>query len=88
MTKAEVLAMLETIEDISIDKHDNIIDVTIEDFEGFEEDGEEVFRTTDISVEIMIDWLESHCISQKGRYYTTYCFDDFEVCVGYSSMDI
>ena len=89
MTKVEVMAMLATVKDIEVYEYeDGDIDVTIQDFEGFDEDWSEIIVDVDASVEVMEDWLAAHCVSQCHDYYSEYEFEDFTVCVGCSSMDI
>lgn len=89
MTKEMVMAMLATIKDISIDDdYDDMIAVTIEDFEGFDEHWHEILVDVDDSVEYMEVWLAEHCISQCHDYYSEYEFDGFTVQVGCASMDI
>lgn len=89
MTKAEVMARLATVKDIEIDEREDEISVTVQDFDGFDEEGNEFFREYDqTSVEEMEDWLEEHCESYDGDYYIEYNFTDCVVCVGYTSFDI
>ena len=52
---------------------ENKLDVTVEDFEGFDEDWDEVYADIDDdAVEVMIEWLESHCDSHEGDFYYYY----------------
>ena len=68
---------------------ENKLDVTIEDFEGFDEDWYEVFADIDEdAVDTMIEWLDEHCNSHKGDFYHYYTFDDLVVCLGWASYDI
>ena len=64
--------------------------VTIDDFEGFDEDWSEIMRELDDeeAVDAFLEWLEEHCISHEGDFYTYYQFEGFEVQIGYSSFDI
>lgn len=63
--------------------------ITIDDFEGFDENWSEVMRDYDVDAEeALIDWLEEHCISEEGDFYSYYHFEDFDVQLGYSSYDI
>lgn len=78
-------------EDISFWEWDdeNKLDVTVEDFEGFDEDWDEVYADIDDdAVEKMIEWLESHCDSHEGNLYHYYTFGDLVVCLGWASFDI
>lgn len=89
MTKAEVMARLATVKDIEIDDWDDEIKVTVQDFEGFDEDWCEVFRDyDDEAVDAMLEWLEAHCDHYDGDFYVYFYFEGFEVCVGYTSFDI
>ena len=68
---------------------ENKLDVTVEDFEGFDEDWDEVYADIDDdAVEKMIEWLESHCDSHEGDLYHYYTFGDLVVCLGWASYDI
>ena len=67
----------------------NKLDVTVEDFKGFDEDWNEVFADIDDdAVDKMIEWLETHCDSHKSGFYHYYIFGDLEVCLGRASDDI
>lgn len=68
---------------------ENKLDVTVEDFEGFDEDWDEVYADIDDNaVDKMIEWLESHCDSHEGDLYHYYTFGDLVVCLGWASYDI
>jgi hypothetical protein len=89
MTKVEVMAMLATVKDIEVYEYeDGDIDVTIQDFEGFDDDWSEIIVDVDASVDAMEEWLSVHCVSRCHDYYSEYEFDGFTVQVGCSSMDI
>ena len=63
--------------------------ITIDDFEGFDDDWSEVMRDYDEEAEgTLIEWLEEHCISEEGDLYSYYHFEDFDVQLGYTSFDI
>lgn len=64
--------------------------VEFDDFEGFDDDWDEVMREYDnpIEVEALENWLEEQCESQEGSLYVMYHFEGFDVEVGYSSFDI
>lgn len=64
--------------------------VTIEDFEGFSEDWEEIDRELDdeAAVDYFIEMLEDTCTSCEGDYYRTFHFEGFDVQLGYASFDI
>ena len=69
---------------------DGDIHVTIDDFEGFDDDWDEIFRDYDDfdAVENFLDLLDDTCIEKYGYLYKHYVFDDFEVILGYTSFDI
>ncbi len=70
-------------------ENENKLDVTVEDFEGFDEDWDEVYADIDDdAVNKMIEWLESHCDSHEGDLYHYYTFGDLVVCLGWASFDI
>lgn len=64
--------------------------VTIEDFEGFSENWEEIDRELDdeAAVDYFIEMLEDTCTSCEGDYYRTFHFEGFDVKLGYASFDI
>lgn len=68
---------------------ENKLDVTVEDFEGFDEDWDEVYADIDEdAVDEMIEWLEENCDSWEGDFYRYYTFSDLVVCLGWASYDI
>jgi hypothetical protein len=90
-----IIAMLEKmgedvdyrVREIAEEKPELVI--TINDFEGFDDDWSEIMRDYDGEAEeTLIDWLEEHCISGDGDFYYYYYFEDFNVQLGYSSYDI
>ena len=86
--KEQLLALCE---DISFWEYtnENKLDVTVEDFEGFDEDWDEVYADIDDNaVDKMIEWLESHCDSHEGDFYYYYTFGNLVVCLGWASYDI
>lgn len=88
--KELVLKKLEELgEDVWVDVDENEINVTVNDFEGFTEDWEEIHRDYDVdAVEEFLEWLEEHCLESYGDFYEYYEFDGFTVEIGYRSMDI
>ena len=90
-----IIAMLEKmVEDVDyyvreIDGEKPEIVITVDDFEGFDEDWSEIMRDYDEeAVDGLIEWLEEHCISEDGDFYSYYHFEEFDVQLGYSSFDI
>ena len=89
MMKGQLKALCE---DISFWEYndENKLDVTVKDFEGFDEDGDEVYADiNEDAVDIMDEWLDEHCYSHDGDYlYQYYTFGDLVVCLGWASYDI
>ena len=69
---------------------DGTLDVTIEDFEGFDDDWSEIDREYDDeeAVDAFLEMLEAECLSSEGDFYEDYQFDGFVVRLGYASFDI
>ena len=72
------------------ERSDGTLDVTLEDFEGFDDDWSEVDREYDDeeAVDAFLEMLERECVSQEGDFYVTYHFEGFNVELGYASFDI
>ena len=72
------------------DVNDNHIDLTIDDFEGFDEHWSEVDRefVDADAVEEVLEWLEENADYIDGDFYRYYHFGDIVVEVGYTSFDI
>ena len=90
-----IIAMLEKmVEDVDyrvreIDGEKPELVITVDDFEGFDDDWSEVMREYDVeAVDGLIEWLEEHCISEEDDLYSYYHFEDFDVQLGYTSFDI
>ena len=86
--KEQLLALCE---DISFWEYtnENKLGVTVEDFEGFDENWHETFADIDEdAVDKMIEWLEENCDSWEGDFYHYYTFGDLVVCLGWASYDI
>ena len=78
-------------DDVTFNRRSNgIYRLTLEDFEGFNENWHEIEREYDNeeAVDALLNWLETNCIEQREDFYTYYIFPDFQVIVGYSSFDI
>lgn len=68
---------------------ENKLEVTVEDFGGFDEDWSEVSAEIDEdAVDAMVEWLDEHCDSHEVDFYHYYTFGDLEVCLGWASYDI
>ena len=72
------------------DVFDNHIDLTINDFEGFDEDWSEVERefVNKDTVDEVLEWIEKNADYANGNFYRYYHFGDIIVEVGYTSFDI
>lgn len=76
--------------DASWYEYDGVFRVELQDFDGFDDDWDEVDRDYDDpeAVEAFLDMLDASCLSREGDYYVTYHFDGFDVHLGYASYDI
>ena len=91
MTYQEVLERVSMVEDVSVYEFSSgeRIDLTVEDFDGFDEDWREIFRDYDEeAVAELLDWLEEHAVEVEDDFYTVYHFEGFEVHLGFGSYDI
>lgn len=91
MTIEIITAQLDRIsEDSWYDVDDNRINLTINDFEGFDDNWSEMDRelVDAKAVEEVLDWLEENADSSEGDFYEYYHFGDIVVEVGYTSFDI
>ena len=91
--KKELLEMLNKLEetnDVDFYESENTLHVDFNDFEGFDEDGEEIDRNYENGelVHQVLSFLENNCKEQEEDFYKKFIFDDFNVIVGYSSFDI
>ena len=68
----------------------NCIRIDIDDFEGFDENGKEVFREYENSnaIDELMIALKQNAIKIDEDFYLTYYFEGFNVCVGFTSFDI
>jgi len=92
MSREQVMELLESAgADLSVDvRSDGEIAVEVQDFEGFDDDWEEVERELDDPdrVEEIEEVLEREALSASGDYYRYYQFDGFSVCWGYASFEV
>lgn len=91
MTIDTITAMLDTIAtDSWYDIIDNHIYLTINDFEGFDDDWNEIEREyeDEEAVDNVLDWLKENADEITGDFYCDYRFGDIIVRVGYTSFDI
>ena len=82
-------AINNAIANISLED-DYCLDVTIQDFEGFDKNWREIDRDLDNpeALGAFLEMLEAECSSKEGDFYVTYHFDGFDVEIGYASFDI
>lgn len=91
MTIKTITTQLDRISaDSWYDVTDNHIDLTINDFEGFDENWSEVDRefVDADAVEEVLEWLEKNADCVDGDFYRYYHFGEIVVEVGYTSFDI
>lgn len=92
MTREAMLATIKALGDDAtiFDEDDFCLDVTIEDFEGFTKNWDEIDRDLDNpeAVGAFLEMLETECLYKEGDFYVTYHFDGFDVEIGYASFDI
>ena len=91
MTIEMIIAQLDHISaDSWYDVTDNHIDLTINDFEGFDEHWSEVDRelVDEDAVDEVLEWLEENADFSEGDLYEYYYFGEIIVEVGYTSFDI
>ena len=91
ITIETITAQLDRIsEDSWYDIKDNHIDLTIDDFEGFDKDWSEIERelVDENAIKEVLDWLVENADYVDIDLYHHYCFGDIVVEVGWTSFDI
>lgn len=90
MTREMVMELLRTLgEDVTVNVRADEVRVTVEDFEGFDDDYNEIDREYDEdAVEAVYDKLSDTCTSEDGDYYHYFHFEGFTVIWGTASFDI
>jgi hypothetical protein len=97
MTFEEMMSTIETTLEADAswwveegEEEGTVIHLTLEDFAGFDENWNEVERelTAPEAVETFLAMLEAQCQLKVGDFYKDYCFEGFEIIVGYASYDI
>lgn len=93
MNREQVLALLATAEsDLEVWEmsDEEEIDVTVYDFEGFDEHWSEIDRELDNPelVERIYDTLRDNCVEFDEGFYQDFYFEGFRVHWGYASYDI
>lgn len=64
--------------------------LTLEDFEGFDKNWNEVEREyeNEEAVDALLKWLEANYTERKSNLYIHYAFPDFRLTLGYASFNI
>ena len=91
MTMEMITAQLDrALEDVSYEVHEDYIDLTIEDFGGYDKHWREIERefVDEDAVDEVLDWLEEHADKVEGDFYRYYYFGEIVVKMGYASFDI
>ncbi len=91
MTREMMMEALKAVEaDISYEEEEDVFEVTVEDFEGFDEDWCEIIRKLDDAeaVKAFIEMLRAECSSFEDDFYVVYHFEGFDVQLGYASFNI
>lgn len=87
----KMLKELEERDDIIVDRPELYsINITIQDFDGFDEEGAEIEREYNEpeKVENLINWLKDNADSTEKIYYEYFMINTMEICLGYASFDI
>ena len=91
MTIETIIAQLDRISaDSWYEVNGNRIDLTIDDFEGFDANWSEVDRefVDEDAVAEVLEWLKENADYIDGNLYRHYYFGEIVVEVGYTSFDI
>lgn len=86
-----VMTMIDACKnDVDFKIKQNTIYLTVDDFDGFDENWNEIMRDYDHpeEVEALLDWLDDNCISETDDLYVDYSFNGFTVRLGFTSFDI
>jgi len=92
MTREMMLAAIEALDtDASLwDEEAYCLDVTLEDFGGFDENWCEIdleYNNPEM-VDAFLEMLETECTSKEDDFYVIYHFEGFDVRLGYASFDV
>ena len=91
MTIENIIAQLDRISaDSSYEIDGNLISLTIDDFDGFDENWSEIERdfVDENAVDEVLEWLEKNADLVEPDFYSQYHFGEIVVEVGYASYDI
>ena len=86
-----ITAQLDAVaQDVTYWIGEGTIFVTIDDFEGFDENWSEIDRelVDADAVDAMLEWMQANADHYTDDYYLVCQFGDLEVSIGYSSFDI
>lgn len=94
MTILEMMHELEACGDVTVwelpTDEGTVYDVTLQDFEGFDDDWcevERIYEQEDL-VDEFLEALEAQALRTEGDFYYDYYFDGFRIHLGYASYDI
>ena len=94
MTIIEMMRTREDCGDVTVwertGDEGTVYDVTVEDFEGFDDEWDEVMRDFVMGdlVHEFLRALDEQAIRVEGDFYYNYYFDGFQIHLGFSSYDI
>ena len=95
MTILEMLTAMETAGDATVRQRETregvmLYDVTMEDFEGFDDEWCEVDReyADEDMVDAFFDAIEEQAVRTEGDFCTTYYFGDYAIRIGFASYEI
>lgn len=77
--------------DAILERHsDGTYVLTLEDFDGFDSNWNEVEREyeNEEAVDALLKWLEANYTERKSNLYIHYVFPDFRLTLGYASFNI
>lgn len=77
--------------DAILERHsDGTYVLTLEDFDGFDSNWNEVEREyeNEEAVDALLKWLEANYTERKSNLYIHYLFPDFRLTLGYASFNI
>lgn len=94
MTIREMMTALEACGDLIVweraTDEGTVYNVTMEDFEGFDDSWKEIMRDYEREdlVDEFLEALDEQALRMEGDFYYDYYFDGFRIHLGYASYDI
>ena len=75
--------------DVTYFVNNEVIEVTINDADGYDCVHQLVFRSFDnaMAVHYFVDFLKKNCQSKNDDWWTTYIFEDCKVSITYASYE-